>query len=117
MHTGWAIGYMLAAASTAFILPRFGWRVLFLTGLLPALLTIWIQRKVQEPPLWKAKAAASPWLDLFRPPLARRKFLTPALATCIRFAYLGLNPWLPGFLPSPRSQGGGGLNVLQTSAW
>jgi MFS family permease len=117
MQSGWALGYMLAAASTAFILPRFGWRVLFLTGLLPALLTIWIQRKVKEPPLWKEKPAASPWLDLFRPPLARRTFLTTALATCMLFAYWGLNTWLPGFLSAPRSQGGAGLNVLQTSAW
>ena len=117
MQSGWAIGYMLAAASTAFILPRFGWRVLFLTGLLPALLTIWIQRKVKEPPLWKEKPAASPWLDLFRPPLARRTMLTTALATCMLFAYWGLNTWLPGFLSAPRSQGGAGLNVVQTSAW
>ncbi|MBV9771820.1 MAG: MFS transporter [Bryobacterales bacterium] len=121
MQSGWAIGYMLAAASTALILPRFGWRVLFLTGLFPALLTIWIQRKVKEPPMWsekqKSKAAASPWLDLFRPPLARRTFLTTALATCMLFAYWGLNTWLPGFLSAPRSQGGAGLNIMQTSAW
>src|SRR6202041_3204120 len=72
MQSGWALGYMLAAASTAFILPRYGWRVLFLTGLFPALLTVWIQRKVKEPPLWTAKKAASPWLDLFRHPLKKR---------------------------------------------
>jgi MFS family permease len=117
MQSGWALGYMLAAASTAFILPRFGWRVLFLTGLLPALITIWIQRKVKEPPLWEERPAASPWLDLFRRPLARRTFLTTALATCMLFAYWGLNTWLPGFLSAPRSQGGAGLNILQTSAW
>jgi MFS family permease len=117
MQSGWALGYMLAAASTAFILPRFGWRVLFLTGLLPALLTIWIQRKVKEPPLWNERRAPSPWLDLFRPPLGRRTLLTTALATCMLFAYWGLNTWLPGFLSAPRSQGGAGLNVLQTSAW
>jgi MFS family permease len=117
MQSGWALGYMLAAASTAFILPRFGWRVLFLTGLFPALLTIWIQRKVKEPPVWKEKPAASPWLNLFRPPLARRTILTTTLATCMLFAYWGLNTWLPGFLSAPRSQGGAGLNVLDTSAW
>ncbi|MGP0072997.1 MAG: MFS transporter [Bryobacteraceae bacterium] len=121
MQSGWALGYMLAAASTALILPRFGWRVLFLTGLAPALLTIWIQRKVKEPPLWSEKQnekrAASPWLDLFRRPLAKRTFLTTALATCMLFAYWGLNTWLPGFLSAPRSQGGAGLNVLQTSTW
>jgi MFS family permease len=117
MQSGWALGYMLAAASTAYILPRFGWRVLFLTGLAPALLTVWIQRRVREPEVWNEKRAASPWLDLFRQPLARRTLLTTALATCMLFAYWGLNTWLPGFLSAPRSQGGAGLNILQTSAW
>ena len=47
----------------------------------------------------------------------RRTILATALATCMLFAYWGLNTWLPGFLSAPRSQGGAGLNVLQTSAW
>src|SRR5579884_1197583 len=36
MQSGWAIGYMLAAGVTAVVLPRLGWRMLFLAGLLPA---------------------------------------------------------------------------------
>src|SRR5208337_4514929 len=51
------------------------------------------------------------------PPLARRTILSTALATSMLFAYWGLNTWLPGFLSAPRSQGGAGLNVFQTSAW
>src|ERR1700676_600776 len=43
VQSGWALGYMLSAAATAFILPRFGWRALCLTGVLPASFTIWIQ--------------------------------------------------------------------------
>jgi len=117
MQSGWALGYMLAAAGTALILPRFGWRVLFLTGLLPALLTVWIQRNVEEPKIWTNEQKASPFLDLFRRPLAKRTFCATALATSTLFAYWGLNTWLPGFLSAPRAQGGGGLNILQTSAW
>jgi MFS family permease len=117
MQSGWALGYMLAAAATALILPRFGWRVLFLTGLLPALLTIWIQRKVKEPKIWTSESTASPFFDLFRKPLAGRTLCATALATCTLFAYWGLNTWLPGFLSAPRSQGGAGLNILETSAW
>ncbi|HUA20247.1 MAG TPA: MFS transporter [Bryobacteraceae bacterium] len=117
MQSGWALGYMLAAAVTALVLPRFGWRVLFLTGLAPALLTIWIQRKVAEPQLWVRESKASPFLDIFRRPLAKRTWLGTALATSTLFAYWGLNTWLPGFLSAPRTQGGGGLNILETSAW
>jgi MFS family permease len=117
MQSGWAIGYMLAAATTALILPRFGWRVLFLVGILPAFLTIWIQRKVKEPEIWMKRTKLSPITDLFRAPLARRTFFATALATSVLFAYWGLATWLPGFLAAPKSQGGAGLNILRTSAW
>jgi MFS family permease len=117
MQSGWAIGYMLAAAVTAVILPRFGWRVLFLVGILPALLTVLIQRKVKEPAIWMKRTKLSPIMDMFRPPLARRTFLATALATAVLFAYWGVATWLPGFLSAPKSQGGAGLNVLRTSAW
>jgi predicted MFS family arabinose efflux permease len=32
MQSGWALGYMLAAAISAVILPRWGWRALFLAA-------------------------------------------------------------------------------------
>ena len=117
MQSGWALGYMLAAAVTALILPRFGWRVLFLVGILPAFLTIWIQRKVKEPEIWVRKHASVPISTLFRPPLARRTVLATCLAMAVLFAYWGVNTWLPGFLSAPRSQGGAGLDIVQTSAW
>ena len=117
VHSGWAIGYMLAAAATALILPRFGWRVLFLVGIVPAFLTIWIQRKVKEPEIWMNRTNVSPISVLFRAPLARRTFFATALATSVLFAYWGLATWLPGFLSAPKSQGGAGLNILRTSAW
>ena len=117
MQSGWAIGYMLAAVVTALVLPRYGWRMLFLAGVLPAFLTIFIQRKVKEPEIWTKRAAPSPMSTLFRPPLLRTTVLATSLATSVLFAYWGVNTWLPGFLSSPKSQGGAGMNILQTSSW
>lgn len=117
MQSGWALGYMLAAVTTAVILPRFGWRVLFLVGILPAFFTLWIQRKVKEPAIWLAKKPRAPLVVLFRPPLLRITFLATALATSVLFAYWGLFTWLPGFLSAPREQGGAGLDIFNTSAW
>lgn len=117
MQSGWALGYMLAAGVTAVVLPRFGWRYLFLTGILPALLTIWIQRNVREPEIWLARKRRADLTTLFRPPLGRITLLGTALATSVLFAYWGLFTWLPGFLSAPASQGGAGLNVVRTSGW
>lgn len=117
MQSGWAVGYMLAAGITALVLPRFGWRVLFLVGILPAFVTVWIQRKVKEPEIWSKQSKRISLMALFRPPLARRTFLATALTTSVLFAYWGLNTWLPGFLSAPKSQGGAGMNIVDTSSW
>jgi len=117
MQSGWALGYMLAAVTTAAILPRFGWRILFLVGVLPAFFTIWIQQKVKEPAIWTAKKARSSLAVLFRPPLGRITLMATLLATSVLFAYWGLFTWLPGFLSAPREQGGAGLSIFNTSAW
>ena len=38
------------------MLPRFGWRAVFLVGLLPALVTVWVRRRVREPEAWLQQA-------------------------------------------------------------
>jgi MFS family permease len=117
MQSGWALGYMLAAGVTALVLPRFGWRVLFLTGLAPAVVAIAIRQGVREPELWKSKRAAVSPGAIFRPPLLRKTILATALTTSVLFAYWGLFTWIPGFLSAPVSEGGAGLSVVGTSAW
>ncbi len=57
MQSGWAIGYALAALVSAIVLPRFGWRAVFFIGILPAFLTLWIQRRVSEPEIWIGRGA------------------------------------------------------------
>ena len=52
VQSSWAIGYALAALVVALVMPHFGWRAVFLVGMLPALVTVWIRRKVKEPDSW-----------------------------------------------------------------
>ena len=52
MQSCWAIGYGLAAIVVAIVLPRFGWRAVFFTGIVPAIFTLWIRRSVKEPEMW-----------------------------------------------------------------
>ena len=59
VQSGWALGYLAAAGLAAFVLPRYGWRALFLAGVLPALLTVWIRRRVEEPESWRLRQAAA----------------------------------------------------------
>src|ERR1700722_7956560 len=119
MQSGWALGYLLAGGLTPVILPRWGWRALFLSGLLPALLALLLQRKLEEPEIWRSGAARkrTSVKAIFQGELLRRTVLGTALATAALFAYWGLFTWIPGFLSASRERGGAGLSVVATSAF
>ncbi len=123
MQSGWAVGYILAAILSAAIIPRYGWRFLFLLGVLPALLALWIWRHIPEPELWRRQYSAAagqgkiPLAALFRMPLLKTTALASLLTTCVLFAYWGLFTWMPAFLARPLEMGGAGLGVIRSSAW
>lgn len=120
MQSGWAIGYLLAALASAAVLPSFGWRPLFVLGVLPALLAAWVRLKVPEPALWRERRAANagtPLSALASPTLLRWAAAATALATALLFAYWGLFTWVPAFLASPTSQGGAGLGLVRSTGF
>ncbi len=119
MQSGWAIGYALAAIVAAEVIPVHGWRVLFVIGLAPALLTFVIRWMVPEPER-AAGAVDAPkgrLLDLFGSELRSRTLLASAFATALLFAYWGLFTWLPTFLAGPVEQGGVGLGLVKSTPW
>jgi MFS family permease len=116
MQSGWALGYMAAALVSALILPTLGWRVLFLVGVLPALLTVLVRRKVSEPEIWLRSKQPGRFLEIFRPPHRRRTIAATLLATSVLFGYWGVFTWLPGFLSASAAGGGAGLTIAGASA-
>lgn len=117
MQSCWAIGYGAAALVVMIVLPRYGWRAVFFVGVLPALFTLWIRRRVPEPAMWVNRAAAAGAAS----PLSERMrglwLLTAALTlmnAATMFAWWGLNLWIPAFLSLPVDQGGVGLTTTQT---
>jgi MFS family permease len=122
MQSGWAIGYMLAAGLFAAVFPVFGWRGLFVCGVLPALLAAWIRKSVPEPELWqrgRALPAARrvPLATMFRPPMLAKTLAATAMATALLSAYWGVFTWIPTFLAKPAAEGGAGLGVVKSSLW
>jgi SHS family lactate transporter-like MFS transporter len=55
LQTGYASGYLLAAVAYGVLFPLIGWRGLFMLGILPALLVLYIRRNVAESPGWHAE--------------------------------------------------------------
>jgi MFS family permease len=112
---GWAVGYALAATVSGLILAFAGWRWVFFVGLLPALLTTWVRRKVPEPALWersRTQPVSSPEQKaLWR---AARPSLLALLTmnTFGMFAWWGLFSWIPAYLALPASQGGRNFQIV-----
>ncbi|MFD3450494.1 MFS transporter [Microbacteriaceae bacterium 4G12] len=52
---GWQFGVLTASLLPAFIVPHFGWRAVFLFGLIPALLAVYVRKSLSEPKLWEQK--------------------------------------------------------------
>jgi MFS family permease len=116
-QSSWAVGYALGATITALVMPHFGWRAVFFVGVFPALVTIWIRRSVKEPEIWQQKAATMPLRSMFQGKLGRATLITASMNAASLFAWWGLFTWIPRFLSLPVSQGGRGLNIVQTSEW
>ncbi|MFD2211632.1 MFS transporter [Virgibacillus halophilus] len=50
---GYQAGIILASVVTAIIAPHFGWRGVFLAGVLPAIFAFWVRRGLKEPEMWE----------------------------------------------------------------
>lgn len=137
VQSGWAIGYILAAVLATLIIPNFkegmsytipvlgitldgldlGWRLLFLVGVLPAFLVIYIRRHVDEPELWQKtkelrkegklskKGQSFTLAQIFKPDLIRYTITATLLTSLCMIAYWGLYFWIPQFLASEKGVG------------
>jgi MFS family permease len=118
LQTGVNLGVILAGLAN-FVLADYPKRTVFLVGVLPALLVLWIRRAVPEPEEWhvaKQQFGHAPpgFLELFRGPVRRITVLTLlvcALALTAHWAFLFWYlqhlrnlPDLSGWTPSAKSQ-------------
>jgi MFS family permease len=119
MQSGWAIGYILAALLASAIMPTLGWRALFAVGVIPALLAVWIRRKVAEPEIWRRGRGEKrrPLGEILRAPYLRNAVAATVLTTSVLFAYWGLFTWVPAYLASPVESGGAGMGIVRSSGW
>jgi SHS family lactate transporter-like MFS transporter len=116
---GWYWGYLLSAATFQFVYPLFNgtpdlaWRAMFWVAIVPALLTLWIRRNVQESPVWLERqrvlrdAARSGRLKpepkisltrIFQWDLLGITIQTTAVIGAFMCVYYSVNYWYPTFL-------------------
>ncbi len=134
VQSSWAIGFAAAALVAGPVARYFGWRAVFFIGILPALLTLWMQRSVPESMMWeeqrREKAArigegtnnrsdetnpAVGFSALFSPAFAKPTMTLLLFNFFSLFAWWGLFTWIPPYLSLPVGQGGRGFGVVGTT--
>jgi MFS family permease len=120
MQSAYAIGEAIAAVVVIIVLPRFGWRTVFLVGVLPGLLVFWIQKQVPESDLWMRRTLRKKSVSLRRlldKDVLRNGLLATAMNASAMFGYWGLFTWIPGYLSLPPAQGGRGLSLATATTF
>jgi MFS family permease len=120
VQSGWALGWGAAAILYAVffsVLPAaLAWRVLFWTGILPALLILYVRRRVQEPVRnaggREPARSGRDFLQIFAPRLLRTTVLASLMAAGMQGGYYAITTWLPTYLKTVR-----GLSVLDTGGY
>jgi SHS family lactate transporter-like MFS transporter len=54
LQSGYASGYLVASAVYGLLFPLLGWRYMFLVGVIPSLLVLYIRSSVPESPAWNS---------------------------------------------------------------
>src|SRR5215467_237271 len=147
VQSSWAWGFAAAALVAGPVARYWGWRAVFFVGILPALVTLWIQRSVPESEMWKdqatgaapekahllaAKSEASPFdhapgkdgapressiCAIFVPPYLKYTLALLFFNFFSLFAWWGLFTWIPPYLSLPVEQGGRGFSVMDMTAF
>ncbi|MFF8969518.1 MFS transporter [Streptomyces sp. NPDC014995] len=120
IQSSWAVGWGLAAIMYTLVFSVFGddvaWRVMFWTGALPALLVVWMRRRVQDAPTAVAarehSADRGSFRAIFRGRLLRTTIFAGLLSTGVQGGYYTLATWVPTYLKTER-----GLSVVNTGGY
>ncbi|MGW7242807.1 MFS transporter [Streptomyces sp. NPDC054804] len=126
IQSSWAVGWALAVIVYTLVFSFVGddmaWRVMFWTGALPALLVVWLRRRVHDAPQAVAVREQSPkrgsFAAIFRPGTAetpgllRTTVFAGLLSTGVQGGYYTLATWVPTYLKTER-----GLSVVGTGGY
>jgi len=138
MQSGLGVGFFLASFTWLFVgdLGPSAWRYMFLIGVLPALMTLWVRRSIPESGMWervnrdreaalerqragdmrnaKDQALARfTMADLFTEPTMRHRVtLAFLISFATNFGFWGISTWIPPYIGAVAAAAG-----LSSQAW
>jgi MFS family permease len=138
MQCGLGIGFFIASLVWLFVAPLGpdSWRYMYLIGVLPALLTLWIRRSIPESEIWQvarakrdetqqrklsgealsegeARLTRFTLADLLTDPITRRRsILVFLMSLTTTIGFWSISTWVPPFIGSMAA-----ANGLQAAQW
>jgi MFS family permease len=132
MQCGFGIGFFLASFAWLFVgaVGPDGWRYMFIIGVLPALMTLWVRRAIPESERWEqvntqrraavqrkrsgetlgaadAALARITLVDLFADPEVRRRIILASLMSLgTTFAFWAIGAWIPPYVAAAAIKAG-----------
>ena len=130
VQSSWALGYALAALVAGILLRYANWRFVFFVGILPAVVTLWIQNRVPESEMWiergrnqkleppraQGTQADESFFAIFRVPYSKSTVALLFVNFFGLFGWWGLFQWVPAYLSLPVARGGRGFSVMGTAS-
>lgn len=103
LESFWAVGWLLAALISYFIIPEYGWRVALLLTAIPALYAIYLRLHLPDSPQFTAKKNPSRSILQNLKDVWSKQYIKPTLMLWIVwftvvFSYYGMFLWLPSVM-------------------
>ncbi len=112
LMTGYTMGSMVSTMLAGWIVPIWGWRMLYWISISPLVLAVLTYFLVPEPASWKkskelqrqgvvTQAKDSPYRAMLSNAKTKRMFIFWTLScVCLSFGYYGISSWMPAYLES-----------------
>lgn len=120
VQSAWAVGWGLSVLVYTVVFSvasdDVAWRIMFWTGVIPALLVLWVRKSVKDAPRaeerLKTERPKGTLAQIFKGDLLRTTFFAALLSTGVQGGYYAINTWLPTYLKKTRD-----LTVIGTGGY
>jgi len=115
MQAGWPTGAILASLVYTTIGATWGWRYVFLAGIVPALIVLWIRMSLKESTHFQAHKESGKkvsWTEIFKGKYLKRTIMYMLISFIGLLGYWCIMSWIPSMLRAER-----GMTIFASSMW
>lgn len=104
LESFWALGWLLAALISYFIIPEYGWRLAILISALPAFYALYLRFRLPDSPTYEQlqqkekRSMVDNIKSVWAKKYAKQTLILWVLWFCVVFSYYGMFLWLPSVM-------------------